>query len=209
VQATRNKRREGFHKKGEGMKRGFRPNVLVMFIFLSVILTSCGSSSGGGSAGDTTAPSVSKSTPGNGSVMASDDKIVIIFNESMDTTSATLGGDLAAESDGGTWSTATKSAVGSLSKISAVNDLLTIGPQTTWSTGKDRTLTVDAKDVSGNALPTFKLILTIAQGVVYISPTGDDANDGSKEHPKATIQAGIAEAVNQGFDPGWICGRLD
>jgi len=175
-----------------------------MTLLLTIQLTGCGGSGGGGGGDNTTNPAISKSVPGNGSVLGSDEDIVIVFNQSMDTSSAVLGGDLAPESNGGTWTTSTKSAGGSLSHLSAENDTLTIAPQTTWGTGADQILTVNANDASGKAIPTFSLTLTVVQGVVYVSPTGDDAHDGTKDNPKATIKAAIAEAVNQGYNPGAV-----
>jgi hypothetical protein len=174
-------------------------------LFVLVSLAACGGSSGGGGGDNTTNPAISKSVPGNGSVLGSKEDIVIVFNQSMDTSSAVLGGDLASDGADVTWSTSTKSAGGSLSQLSTENDTLTIAPQTMWSTGADRTLTVNANDSSGMAIPTFNLTVNVVQGVVYVSPTGDDnANDGTRDNPKATIKAAISEAVNQGYAPGAV-----
>jgi len=171
-------------------------------LFLSLALAACGNRVGG--AADMANPSVSDFVPRNGSVIASSDKIMITFDKSMDASSVMIGGDLAAESDRGTWSTLTKPAGGTSSSLSAANNTLTIGPLATWGSGTNRTLTVDANDLAGNPLPTFRLVLTVARGIVYVSPGGDDTNEGTKESPLATIPAGIAKTVRRGFYPGAV-----
>lgn len=105
-----------------------------------------GCSSGGGS-GDTTAPTA-VTTPATNSSLGVHDTIVITFSESMDTSSLTLGGSMAADSDGGVWSTTNEA-----------NDTLTISPGSNWHTATD-TLTVDASDKAGNSLSTLNLNYT-------------------------------------------------
>ena len=87
---------------------------------------------------DTLAPS-GAANPTGGSDIVDTTPLVILFGESMDTGSATVGGTLAAESDGGAWSS-----------TGATDDTLTVSPTTFWSPGAGRTLTVDADDLAGN-----------------------------------------------------------
>jgi hypothetical protein len=55
---------------------------------------------------------------------------------------------------------------------------------------------IDTNPANGNGV----------KGIVYVSPTGDDANDGTKDHPMATIPAAIDKAANQNYIPGevWV-----
>jgi hypothetical protein len=72
--------------------------------------------------------------------------IVISFSEAMNPASLQLSGTLVALSAGAVWS-----------KTTADNDTLTLSPQAgKWTSGPDRTLSVDAKDLAGNALATLK-----------------------------------------------------
>jgi Bacterial Ig-like domain len=172
-------------------------------VILSISLAGCGGSSGGGGTSDTTAPAVTKTTPDNGGALLPGDSITVNFNEPIDSSSVALGGDMALESDGGT---VTKSAgYGRTIRVQsdATGTTLTIAPQTTWATGNDQTLTVDVKDMAGNSLPTLSLAYHIVDGIVYVSTPangGDDANDGTREHPKATIPAAISKAEILGYD---------
>ena len=214
-----------------------------IFLLMTFLLVACGSNvgvgdGGGGGGADTTAPTVSKTTPNSGIAITASDPIEITFNETMDTTSLVLGGDMATESNGGTISTSTKPVSSFSFQIRATEDpapirarlapsatdtmptttttttnlppsttfnILTIIPQTAWSFGIDRTLTIDAKDISGNPLETLNLTYTIVEGIVYVSIPengGDDSQPGIKEAPKATIPEGINAAVV--FSPGAV-----
>jgi len=167
---------------------------------MAILLVACGGNGDGGGTIDTIAPTVSKTNPNSGFAITAGDSIGITFDETIDTTSLVLGGDMASESDGGNFSTSTKPIYGSSLHLKATDDTLTINPQTAWNFGNDRNLSIDAKDLSGNPLETLNLIFTIVEGLVYVSPTGDDANDGTKDSPKATIPAAIAEAQGLGYD---------
>ncbi|MBU0785056.1 MAG: hypothetical protein KJ798_13735 [Gammaproteobacteria bacterium] len=109
--------------------------LLILISSLLCTLAACNS--------DTRAPSVSLST--SGSSLPLRDPIVLLFSESMNTASLVLGGTLAGETDGGVWSTTTYP-----------NDTLTLTPVNgDWNGGASQTLTVDARDVSGNQVPTI------------------------------------------------------
>jgi hypothetical protein len=73
-------------------------------------------------------------------------RITIRFSEGMDTASLVLGGALGAESDGGEWET---------DAVTGEADQLNISPQSVWTSGPGRGLTVDARDLAGNALATL------------------------------------------------------
>jgi Bacterial Ig-like domain len=172
---------------------------------ISLLLAACGSGSGGST--DRTAPFVKETTPDSGAVMTTRDPVTISFNEAIDTGSLVLGGDMASKSDGGSFSRPAKSAPASGIRAEASSDTLTVNPLIAWDPGTDRSLTVDAKDIAGNSLPTLSLNFTIVKGMIYVSTPGhggDDANEGTKAHPKATIPAGIEEATNQNYVPGAV-----
>ncbi|MDH5218198.1 MAG: Ig-like domain-containing protein [Gammaproteobacteria bacterium] len=129
---------------------------------------------------DIGAPTVSVS-PVNGSVIAANTPIVLTFSESMNTT-PTLGGTLSTTSY--TWGTTTNS-----------NDTLTISPTTTWASGSGKTLIVEANDLAGFSAPTQSLTFHVLDSSVYVHSSGSDANPGTSDLPKATIQAGIDTAA--------------
>lgn len=117
---------------------------LILISSLLCTLAACG----GGN--DTLAPSATLST--SGSSLTLRDPIVLLFSESMNTASLVLGGTLAGETDGGVWSTTTYP-----------NDTLTLTPTGgSWNGGDTQTLTVDARDVSGNQVPTINKNYQIA-----------------------------------------------
>jgi len=178
----------------------------VAVLCISGLLAACGISHNN-SISDTTPPSVTKTTPDSGGVMTPGGSIVITFDETMNSLYTVLGGDMGPESDRGSLSSSTKSASASGIHSEASNDTLTIRPKTTWTTGNNRSLIVNAKDVSGNPLPTLTLSFNIVEGIVYVSTAingGNDLNAGTIDSPKATIPAGITEADNQGYSPGAV-----
>jgi outer membrane protein assembly factor BamB len=101
---------------------------------------------------DTTPPQA-EVAPQSGSHISKITQIVVKFNESMKTESLTLDGDMAEESDGGKWS----------ARARIIDNTLTISPKTNtqWKVGGQRTLTIDAKDLAGNDLPTLRLTYTV------------------------------------------------
>jgi outer membrane protein assembly factor BamB len=103
-------------------------------------------------------PTVKNIAPQSESDISKNNKIVVIFSESMNPTSLKLGGELAAESDGGKWSSQSWGA------IEIKNTTLTISPKTQWTVGRQRTLTIDAKDLDGNRLAeTLSLKYTVVE----------------------------------------------
>ena len=74
----------------------------------------------------------------------------IVFDRSMNPSSLQLGGSMAADSDGGAWST-----------TSVANDTLTIAADPRWDASAPGTLTIEASDLDGNALSTLSLTYAI------------------------------------------------
>ncbi len=156
----------------------------------------------GGSGGANT-PTVSGVTPATMSTIKNADIVTVTFAVSMDPTSLVLGGSMAAESDGGVWSTATLE-----------NDTLTISPATTWSAGTG-TLTVAASDVDGNAFPAASVSKALESGAlvygvqtVYAAAGG--TGDGTMTSPRGEINEAIAQAATNLGDGTWdTAARVD
>jgi len=87
-------------------------------------------------------------------------QIIIVFSETMDTNSLVLSGSMASEHGGGIWSTTTNT-----------NDTLTIDSATTWTGGSGRTLTINATDLAGNAVPAVNLTYFVDTSLVSAAAT--------------------------------------
>ncbi len=87
--------------------------------------------------------------PVSGSTLFGSDLIIVFFSIAMDTSTLLLTGDMAAESDGGIWST-----------TSEPDDTLVIRPRGFW-TGNVSTLTINVDSVEGAALSALTLDYTI------------------------------------------------
>ena len=177
----------GGHQRADA-RHPLAPVLLTTLTLLAALaMTACGGGGGGGGGGaDSTTPTVSTAPSGN-PVIGESAAIVITFDESMDTATLALGGNMAGESGGGAWSAG-----------SAADDTLTVSPATAWSLGTGRTLTVDARDPAGNALSTLSLTFTVVAGTsFYVSDSaGNIANDGlSPATAKKTISAAITAAA--------------
>jgi hypothetical protein len=121
-----------------------------------------------------TIPPKAKVAPASGSNITKINQIVINFNESMNTMSLALDGDMAAESDGGIW----------LARVGIDDNTLAISPMTQWNAGSQRTLTIDAKDIAGNRA---SLSLT------YVVDAGPDTTP-----PTATVEPASGSDITQG-----------
>lgn len=93
---------------------------------------------------DATAPKITSISP-EGGKLGKDAPIVVVFSESMDTTSLLLSKFLGGEMPIATWS-----------KTNESDDTLTLAPATRWPTGMNRDLVLDATDVEGNAITQLK-----------------------------------------------------
>ena len=121
----------------------------------------------------------------NGNGIARTTPIVITFTETMDTGTATLGGTMASESDGGKWSS-----------TAVAKDTLTISPVSKWTVGSGRSLIVNCKDLQGYVAQPIVITLGVLDGVVYARALdGDDNNPGAPDLPKKTITSAVALAA--------------
>ncbi|MCK4705852.1 MAG: DUF5011 domain-containing protein, partial [Gammaproteobacteria bacterium] len=87
--------------------------------------------------------------PADTATIIGSDLIFIFFNAAMEPSTLILSGDMAAESNGGTWSTS-----------SNINDTLVIRPGGVWS-GNTSTLIIDVGSVEGASLSTLTLNYTV------------------------------------------------
>ncbi|MDH5446993.1 MAG: right-handed parallel beta-helix repeat-containing protein [Gammaproteobacteria bacterium] len=166
--------------------------IFIVSMLGAIVLHGCGGGGGGGgsSESDTTAPTGTASATIR--PFSDSNNIVISFNETMDTAigSFTLGGSMAAESDGGIWS--------------AESDTLTISPADgAWVSGMDRTLTINARDLAGNPATTISLMLDVYAGTLYFvsSNAADDSGDGLTP---ATARRNIYGAISAATGPAVV-----
>jgi hypothetical protein len=111
--------------------------------------------------------------------------IVFEFSQGMGASMVSVGGDFAAESKAGVWSTR-----------KVAQDTLTLAPASgAWKAGSQKTLTLQF--TSGATTATgLSYTLGILDGVVYVSDgAGSDAWPGTADMPKKTIPAAIANAA--------------
>ena len=146
------------------------PRILSGFL-ISIFLSACGGGSDSDSFIDVTSPTPSFSQT---DVLGIREPLVVTFNEPMDPSSLTLGGDLIDYSDGGAWN--------------AGNTKLTISPDAlgAWESG-NRTFTIEVADIAGNGVSRsftfgidFNLSTFQAASVVIGQPdfTSNSSNQG-------------------------------
>lgn len=167
-------------------------SLLRVATFLSIaFLAACGG--GGGGAADTTAPTATVTTNApaapDPALIEESTVITVTFSESMDTAGGAwqLGGGLAAESNGGVWSTTT-----------VANDTLTISPSGTWFASPGRTLTLNARDLAGNPLATLNLTYDVYRGTLYYVDASRPDNSGNGLNPltaRQFIHSAVADAT--------------
>ena len=105
------------------------------------------------------APTAS-AVPADGSTIIGSEFIVILFSEAMKPSTLTLSGDMAAESNGGIWSTTNNT-----------NDTLAIRPLTVWSDSAT-TLIINVDSVTGISFPSLTLnySVDVSVPVPVVSP---------------------------------------
>jgi outer membrane protein assembly factor BamB len=143
---------------------------------------------------DTTPPTATVE-PASGSDIAPDNQIVITFNESMHPASLTLGGEMAAESDKGVWSTSKNK-----------DDTLTLSPKEQWDVGSERTLIMGATDIAKNPLATLSLRYTVtSQGtpgtLKWRFETGDYVSSSPAIGANGTIYVGSHDGYVYALNP--------
>jgi len=144
-------------------------------LLTTLLLAACGGSGGSNQPNATAIPATN-------SAVSTSDTIVVTFDRSMDTTTLTLGGSMAAVSDGGAWSTTAEA-----------NDTLTITGVPGWDASGPGTLTIDADDVDGRAIRTLSLSYRILLQLTNFQPA-DVAIGQAKFGGTAANQGGAADA---------------
>jgi len=142
---------------------------------------------------DLSSPSVSSINAPNGTILLAAQPIIMVFDRTMDAASLALGSNMAAEAGTAVWS-----------DTNSVNDTLTIPPATAWvvgywenNDGIAQELTVNAKDIFGNLLPTLTLKYIV--DVISVSNLGNDTLPGTMNQPMKTIQAALSKANSDGI----------
>jgi len=100
--------------------------------------------------------------PVNQSLISGKTTILITFDTAMNPNSLNLSGDMAAEADGGTWDSTSKT-----------NDSLTIGPSNSWSDGT-KNLTINVKDENGYAIDSLNLTYQVDASLQILSVSPDN-----------------------------------
>lgn len=166
----------------------------LMLFSTAISLIGCGGGGGGSSTNnndsvDTTAPSLSFSSP---RLLSSSSPIVLTFNESIDTTNFTLTGSLLTESNGRVWS-----------QTSTINDTLTITPTSNWTINTNHTLNITVRDIAGNLASESSLTYDVYKGTLYYvsHSAADDSGDGLTI---ATAKTSILAAINVATAPATV-----
>jgi hypothetical protein len=118
------------------------------------------------------------------SIISSSERIKITFSNSISTLSTVITGGMSAEALIPLWS-----------QTASINDTMEIIPKTAWSSGSDKTILLTVTDITGTSL-LISLSYNIVGGIVYVSPTGDDAALGTITKPKKSLQAAIDLAAS-------------
>ncbi|MFW5742241.1 MAG: Ig-like domain-containing protein [Spirochaetota bacterium] len=120
----------------------------------------------------------------NGWGIAPDTAIVVVFSETIDTSTVELSGTLATESDGGVWS-----------ETAEPDDTLTVAPTSTWSVAGAKTLTIRASDLQTYELEPLELEYRVLDGGPYVhAGRGNDDNPGTSDLPKRTVRGAVENA---------------
>lgn len=116
-----------------------------------------------------------------------DQAITVLFDDSMDPSALSLGGDLAAENPTAIWSSRAYR-----------NDTVRLIPPAGWSPGTNRTLTVRGVNRTGQSSNMIVASFSIYSGFIYVDVANIGTEDGTPSNPYNTIQEGIDNAF-----PGW------
>lgn len=184
------------------MKKSITLGTIFLLLFSFALIFGCDNSdssdpaakSDSGSS-DSTAPTaavlpVDTSTLKN---KGTDAQIVITFSETINTGTLTIGGDFAGDAYDTAWS----------ADGGSTNDTLTISPQTSWTIGIGRSITIDCDDTAGNSLITITNTYKVEKLIIYVDgAVGLDTNAGTFDDPKETIQGGI-DAASANIDV-WV-----
>ncbi len=123
----------------------------------------------------------SKNIPGD--VITGHEEIILTFEETIDTTTLSLTGDLGNKKPATAWA-----------QTAYANDTLSIlAPAGFWPAGSGKTLTISCTGTSGKILSAYSFTFDVFHGTC-VDDGGSPTNNGSATKPYDTIQAGIDQA---------------
>jgi len=144
-----------------------KPLQYTLAILLVNLITACG---GGGGNPEPTAPTTLSITPANGSTLMGDTPIVVQFDQSMTPDAPALTGTLAAEGDGGSWSTTVLE-----------NDTFTLKPTMTWRHGASRTIGLDPKSINNLNLTQPTSLTYNVNNIIHLISVHNDGTQGNDD----------------------------
>ena len=123
--------------------------------------------------------------PPNATNLLNSGTISLVFSEAMDTAAAlTLSGTLTADTTDYTWNGTT--------------DTLTITPNTSWTFGLNKTLSVTVSNDGNGKTSDVNLLYNVVASVVHVSTAGDDdTGTGAQGLPYATVDK-ATDLINAG-----------
>jgi len=131
--------------------------------------------------------SIATIVPGDGSFLVGHQAVKITFNDSTETGSLAVGGDL------GAYTT-------SWDSVTYTNDTLTLSPDGFWN-DDERSLTVGCDVAGGGQSDSRSLTYDVLHGMFVRLSDSDDSYDGTTDEPKATIGGAIDGIVNvEGYE---------
>ncbi len=129
-------------------------------------------------------------SPVSGSTIHSTDTITITFSEPMNTDTLNIGGDLSSE------------AIFIWSPTMYAYDTLTLGPAAEWGEGVDRTLTIDCKDLSGDAIARLNFSYGITKDKIKTWPGTQQFGTNSSEVARGVAVDSSSNIYVTGFTDG-------
>jgi methionine-rich copper-binding protein CopC len=179
---------------------------VVLGLLLIASLLACGTQgvtpqTNGNSGGDTTAPTLTSSTPANTAVsVAVNTNITLFFSEKMDTTSVSVTSDPNSDLGGAAWNAAATE--------------VSFDPPTNLEVSSDYTLSIVGKDVSGNALAATSLQFTTAGDSNPAPPLDTTAPSIASSSPangstNAAINSNILITFSEAMNPSSITVSLN
>ncbi len=136
-----------------------------------------------------TPPAVWIHSPPSGSSFLNLNPIYIIFTESMDPATLSLGGTMASQASA-LWY-----------PYQFADQYLILLPTSGWPVGPGQTLTIDADDLSGDPLPTFSLTYTITQDTTAPTLSSVTPTDGASIWDVTEIRFVFDETLNSAVAP--------
>ena len=130
---------------------------------------------------DLSPPVVDSISPVTDSILETADTITVSFSEPVDISSLSISGSLISSGYTTSWN-------------SGHNQLI-ITPSPQWNIGPLQNLNLNVEDDAGNPISSFNKFYDVA--VIFVTPTGNDDNSGTRTAPKKTISNAVNYADSQ------------